>query len=71
MKLKPKKVLQDGKYFELSYQEFQKIDVKGRAFLPLFGMLMEVGKEVYKDFYRYKRRQKYIDERAAKMGEVS
>ena len=73
MKLKPKKVfvLQDGKYIELSCQDFQKIDVKGRAFLPLFGMLMEVGKEVYKDFYRYKRRQKYIDERAAKMGEVS
>ena len=73
MKLEPKKifVLQDGKYIELSYQEFQKIDVKGRTFLPLYGMLMEVGKEVYKDFYRHKRRQKYIDERAAKMGEVS
>lgn len=32
MKLEPKKifVLQDGKYIELSYQEFQKIDVKGK-----------------------------------------
>ena len=58
MKLEPKKifVLQDGKYIELSYQEFQKIDVKGRTFLPLYGMLMEVSKEVYKDFYRHKRR---------------
>ena len=73
MKLEPKKifVLQDGKYIELSYQEFQKIDVKEKVFLPLYGMLMEVSKEVYKDFYRHKRRQKYIDERAAKMGEVS
>lgn len=73
MKLEPKKifVLQDGKYIELSYQEFQKIDVKEGVFLPLYGMLMEVSKEVYKDFYRHMRRQKYIVERAAKMGEVS
>ena len=73
MKLEPKKifVLQYGKYIDLSYQEFQKIDVKERVLLPLYGMLMEVSKEVYKDFYRHKRRQKYIDERAAKMGEVS
>ena len=52
MKLKPKKVfvLQDGKYIELSYQDFQKIDVKERMFLSLYGMLLEVSKEVYKDF---------------------
>ena len=32
MKLEPKKifVLQDGKYIELSYQEFQKIDAEGK-----------------------------------------
>ena len=32
MKLEPKKifVLHDGKYIELSYQEFQKIDAEGK-----------------------------------------
>ena len=53
MKLKPKKVfvLQDGKYIELSCQDFQKVDVKERMFLSLYGILLEVSKEVYKDFY--------------------
>ena len=73
MKYEPKKVfvLQGGKYIEVSYKEFQKTDEKRRYFLPLYGMLMEVSREAYSEYYRYERRQKYIEERAVIKGEVS
>lgn len=73
MKFKPKKVfvLQDGKYIELSYQKFQELDTKNKKFLPLYGTLMEVSTDVYKEYYRDKRRQKYLKECAAENGEVS
>ena len=73
MKYEPKKVfvLQGGKYIEVSYKEFQKTDEERRYFLPLYGMLMEVSREAYSEYYRYERRQKYIEERAVIKGEVS
>ena len=42
-----------------------------KFFLPLHGMLMEVTEEAYKEYYRDKRRQKYIDERSKANGDVS
>ena len=42
-----------------------------RFFLPLYGRLMEVSKEDYAEFYRAKRRQKYLDERSADNGDFS
>ena len=42
-----------------------------KFFLPLHGMLMEVTEETYKEYYRDKRRQKYIDERSKLNGDVS
>ena len=42
-----------------------------KFFLPLHGMLMEVTKEAYKEYYRDKRRQKYIDERSKAHGDIS
>lgn len=42
-----------------------------RFFIPLHGMLMEVSKKDYTDFYKSKRRQKYIDERSVENGDFS
>lgn len=42
-----------------------------KLFLPLYGRLMEVSKEDYTEFYRAKRRQKYLDERSADNGDFS
>lgn len=63
----PKKVfvLQDGKYIELTYNEYciekEKNDLYiNKSFLFLHGILMEVSKDVYADFHYEERRQKYL-----------
>lgn len=67
MKYDPKKVfiLDDGKYIELTYQDFcnhKELDLSydDKRFIPVQGMLMEVSLETYKDFYRDKERYRYI-----------
>lgn len=67
MKYNPKKVfiLDDGKYIELTYQDFcnrkdSDVSYDDRRFIPIQGMLMEVSSEAYKDFYRDKERYRYI-----------
>ena len=47
------------------------ISYADKLFLPLHGMLMEVTEETYRDFYKSKRRQKYIDERSAENNDFS
>lgn len=71
MKYAPKKVfvLENGNYIEITYEEFchrKQTDASyaDKHFIPLYGMLMEVSQKDYTDFYRNKRRQKYIDERS-------
>lgn len=78
MKNAPKKVfvLENGNYRELSYEDFCLLKEKDilyadKLFIPLHGMLMEVTEETYRDFYRDRRRQKYIDERSAENGDFS
>lgn len=62
----PKKVfvLEGKTYLELSYTEFrqQRVTYQGRWFIPLHGMLMEVSEDAYKEFYKDRRRQKYLNE---------
>ena len=63
-------------YEEITYEELlrrEKVDpsYKGRRFLPLHGMLMEVTAEQYEDFYKKRRRQKYLHECARQNGEIS
>lgn len=78
MKYTPKKVfiLENGSYIELSYQEFS-IRCKSTAIysekklIPLHGMLMEVTEDVYEDFCKSERRQRYLDECSLKNGEFS
>lgn len=78
MKYAPKKVfiLDNGNYTELSYEEFcslQENDASyaDKFFIPLHGMLMEVTEETYREFYKDKRRQKYIEERSVENGDFS
>ena len=78
MKYAPKKVfiLEKGNYKEITYSELKQLEQADKSymdkfFLPLHGMLMEVTEEMYRDYYRDKRRQKYIDERSRLNGDVS
>lgn len=78
MEYTPKKVfiLEDSRYIELSYQEFSARyeyadDYPEKFFIPLHGMLMEVSEDVYRDFYKSVRRQKYLDERSKENGDFS
>lgn len=78
VKKAPKKVfvLENGNYKELSYEDFcsfkeNDISYADKLFIPLHGMLMEVSEKDYKDFYKQKRRQKYIDERSAENEDFS
>ncbi len=59
------------RYAELVERRLQDPAYTHRRFIPLHGMLMEVGEAEYRRFYRDRRRQKYIAEEAAKNGEVS
>lgn len=63
-------------YKQITYAELCKLintnkESNSKKFLPLHGMLMEVTEEQYKEFYRQKRRQKYIDERSAENSDFS
>lgn len=63
-------------YEQITYAELCKLrntneGYKSKKFLPLHGMLMEVTEEQYKEFYRQKRRQKYIDECSAENSDFS
>ena len=78
VKYTPKKVfiLEDGKYIEMPYEEFNRRrqedeSCREKRFLSLHGMLMEVTEEEYVSYYKDKRRQRYIDERAKKFGTFS
>lgn len=78
MKFEPKKVfvLENGKYIELTYQEFclrckTEAACSEKHFIPLYGMLMEVTGDAYREFYKCRRRQKYLDERSEKNGDYS
>ena len=78
MKYAPKKVfiLENGNYKEITYGELKQLEQADKSymdkfFLPLHGMLMEVTEATYKEYYRDKRRQKYIDERSKLNGDVS
>lgn len=78
MKYAPKKVfiLEKGNYKEITYSELKQLEQADKSymdkfFLPLHGMLMEVTEEAYKEYYRDKRRQKYIDERSKANGDIS
>lgn len=63
-------------YEQITYAELCKRrntieEFKLKKFLSLHGILMEVTEEVYRDFYKSQRRQKYIDERSAENGNFS
>lgn len=78
MKDAPKKVfiIDKGSYLEISYQEFckrRKLDAvfAEKRVILIQGMLLEVPEKDYTEFYRKKRRQRYLNERAEKNGDIS
>lgn len=79
MKYAPKKVfiLSNGKYAEISYEELCRLTKEDKStytdklFIPLHGMLLEVTERAYKDFYKDKRRQKYLYEQSEENGDIS
>lgn len=69
-------VFSENGYEEITYIELcsrceHDKNYKDRKFIPLHGMLVEVKPKDYIDFYRNKRRQKYIDERSKENGDIS
>lgn len=67
MKYAPKKVFikENGIYIEITNEEHESRKATDeqyakRKFLPLHGMLMEVDKEFYDEFYRQKDRDEYL-----------
>ena len=77
-KLNPKKVfiIANGGYREITpaEHEFRKETDAGyreKKFIGLHSMIMEVSEKEYIEFYRNKRRQKYLDEQRRDNGDVS
>lgn len=69
-------ILSPDGYEEITYTELcRRRDTdetyKGKKFIPLHGMLMEVTPEQYIDFYRTRNRQRYLDKRSAEKGDIS
>ena len=67
MKYAPKKVFikENNEYVEISYDEFCRSErtddtYKHKKFLPMYGMIMEVDEDFYKDYYRQKDRDEYL-----------
>ncbi len=78
MKYAPKKVFikVNNSYLEITNEEHEHLksidaEYRKRWFVPLNGYLMETDKAFYDDFYKDKRREKYILECAIENGEVS
>lgn len=67
MSYAPKKVfiLKNNEYKEITYKEFCALrdadeTFNEKCFIPVQGMLLEVSKKVYKDFYRNYERARYL-----------
>lgn len=79
MKYAPRKVfiLENNIYKEITYGELCDRTQTGnpaysdKLFLPLHGMLMEVTKDDYADFYKAENRQKYLSRQSAANGDIS
>lgn len=66
----------NGQYEEITYEELlRRCDADEtypqRKLIPLHGMLMEVSSEEYIEFYRERRRQKYLREQSTENRDVS
>ena len=66
----------DNGYEEITDEELLRREeadpsYKGRRFLPLHGMLMEVTPEEYQAFYKEQNRQQYINRRSIDRGDIS
>lgn len=74
----PRKVyiLKNNEYIEITLQEHEALQKTmpgylDKKFVFLHDCLMEVSESFYLDFYKDKRRQKYLDECAAQYGNIT
>ena len=58
-------------YITLTQRRESDPSYQSRRFILLHGMLMEVSEDDYKEFYKDRRRQKYLREEAVRVDEVS
>lgn len=69
----PKKVFikEKDEYIEITYAQLCKDpSFRSRLFIPLYGMLLEVTKADYEEFYRGLHRQAYLDTRSSRHGDI-
>ena len=70
----PKKVFikENDKYIEITYAQFSKDQYyENRLFILLYGMLLEVTKTDYDEYYRGLHRQAYLDARSFRHRDIS
>lgn len=58
-------------YMELCCRQEKEEEYKMKRFIPLHGMLMEVTQEQYREFYKERRRQKYLTEQSIENKDAS
>lgn len=66
-------ILENGKYIEIGYEDFQKLKAEdsARCFWMFGGMLLEVPAEIYIKMNREKSRHQYLKELSKRFGEFS
>lgn len=69
-------VLHNGEYQEITLEEHTRrresdADYQKKKFIGLHGMIMEVSEKDYIEFYRARRRQKYLTESSIDRGDVT
>ena len=64
-------VMEDGEYKEITYDEFETLEIRNRFFVPEGDVLLEVSENDYRKHCRRKRKEKYYTERSRKNKDFS
>ncbi len=70
----PEKIFikENNKYIEITYTQFcNDPSYENRLFLPLYGMLLEVTKADFDEYYKAYNRQIYLDSSSFRRGDIS
>ena len=70
----PEKIFikENNKYVEITYTQFcDDPAYENRLFLPLYGMLLEVTKADFDEYYKAYNRQTYLDSSSLRRGDIS
>ena len=64
-------IMEDGEYKEITYDEFETLEIRNRFFVPKGEVLLEVSENDYRNHCRRKRKEKYYTERSTKNKDFS